>query len=154
MNHQPMKRFKIIYFDENDSKHSKIFRALNEDNAIEQAKQWLLYNTTYQLAMIHDCIELKQRKIKMKTLTKHQQKNLRIYDNNGKTFDQYTAVYMDQPERQDGIYAARGMSEFPFDPQGFGIYCTAMPGRHLGKRIKFEDCPIDVQKCILQDLED
>lgn len=47
-------------------------------------------------------------------------KNIRFYDNNGKTFDRYTVVYMDQPEYQAGTYAARGMSEYPFYPQGFG----------------------------------
>lgn len=38
-------------------------------------------------------------------------------------------------------------------PQGFGCSTIAVPGRHLGKRIKFDDCPPDVKKCILQDLE-
>jgi hypothetical protein len=79
-------------------------------------------------------------------------KNVRIYDNGGKTMDRYTAVYMDQPENRHNTFTARGMSENPFHPQGFGCSCTAMPGRHLGKRIKFEDCPKDVQKLILQDL--
>lgn len=81
-------------------------------------------------------------------------KNVKIYDNGGKTIDRYTAVYMSQPEAyKPGLFFARAMSQHPFDPQGFGQFCTAMPGRHLGKRIKFEDCPIDVQKCILQDLD-
>jgi hypothetical protein len=52
---------------------------------------------------------------------------IRIYDNGGKTFDRFTAVYMDHPERagfyKTGLYAARGMSENPFHPQGFGQFC-------------------------------
>lgn len=81
-------------------------------------------------------------------------KNVRIYDNGGKTLDRYTAVYMNHPEYMAGSYAARGMSERPFHPQGFGQFCIAMPGRHLGKRIKFEELPKDCQKLVLQDLGD
>lgn len=77
-------------------------------------------------------------------------KNVRIYDNGGKTFDRYTAVYLDQPENR-GLYAARGMSEYPFHPMGFGQYCAAMLGRHLGKRITFEDLPPDCQRLVLDD---
>jgi hypothetical protein len=79
-------------------------------------------------------------------------KNVRIYDSGDKFIDRYTAVYMDQPEYRPGEFAGRGMSTHPFDPQGFGCSCVVQPGRHLGKRIKFEDCPPDVQKCILQDI--
>ncbi|MBX3018002.1 MAG: hypothetical protein KF767_08940 [Bdellovibrionaceae bacterium] len=79
-------------------------------------------------------------------------KNVRIYDNGGKTFDRYTAVYMDQPEYQPGTFAARGMSTNPFSPQGFGCSCVASPGRHLGKRIKFEELPPDCQRLVLQDI--
>ncbi len=80
--------------------------------------------------------------------------NIRCYDNGGKTFDRYTVVYMNQPERERGLYAAIGASEEPFHPMGFGQHCTAMPGRHLGRRIAFEDLPQDVQKMVRMDLED
>jgi hypothetical protein len=79
--------------------------------------------------------------------------NIRIYDNGGKTIDRYTVVYMDEPEHKPNTFNARGMSEHPFHPQGFGCSCTAMPGRHLGKRIKFEQLPTDCQKLIKQDLD-
>ena len=79
--------------------------------------------------------------------------NIRIYDNNGKTYDRYTVVYMNEPENGFKTYAARAMNAYPFHPQGFGQYCTAMPGRHLGKRIKFEELPKDCQKLVLQDLK-
>jgi hypothetical protein len=79
-------------------------------------------------------------------------KNIRCYDNGGKTLDRYTVVYMNEPEHSPETFAARGMSERPFHPQGFGQYCIAMPGRHLGKRIKFEELPADCQKLVLQDL--
>lgn len=80
--------------------------------------------------------------------------NIRIYDNGGKTCDRYTVIFMDCPEYQPGTYAAVGMNERPFHPQGFGQHCTAMPGRHLGRRIKFEDLPPDCQKLVLADLKD
>jgi hypothetical protein len=80
-------------------------------------------------------------------------KTIRIYDNGGKTFDRYTAVYMGWPEGC-GLYAARGMSEHPFHPQGFGQFCAAMPGRHLGKRIAFAELPTDCQRLIQSDLDE
>lgn len=76
----------------------------------------------------------------------------RIYDNNGKTIDRYTAVYMDRP-LFDGCYASAAMSDKPFHPQGIGQHGPSTPGRHLGKRIKFEQLPKDCQKLVLQDLE-
>ena len=54
-----MHKFRIIYFDDNDDRRSKIFTALNSDDAIGQAMRWLLYNTTFQLGTIHDCIKMK-----------------------------------------------------------------------------------------------
>lgn len=77
---------------------------------------------------------------------------LKIYDNGGKTMDRYTVVFMDLPERDHNTYSALGMSVDPF--QGFGQHCTAMPGRHLGKKIKFQDLPMDCRKCVWQDLEE
>lgn len=80
-------------------------------------------------------------------------KNVRIYDNGGKSFDRYTAVYMHRPERT-GCYECRGMSRWPTHPQGYGMYGSAMPGRHLGKRIRFEELPEDCQKLVLSDLKE
>lgn len=79
-------------------------------------------------------------------------KNLRIYDNGGKTIDRYTVLFMDQPEHQHNTFSALAMDSTPFHPQGFGQHCTAMPGRHLGRRIEFKDLPTDCQKLVLQDL--
>jgi len=79
-------------------------------------------------------------------------KQVRIYDNGGKTVDRYTVVYMEQPEHQHNTYSARGMCAHPFSPQGFGCSTVATPGRHLGKRIAFEALPADCQRLITQDL--
>lgn len=79
---------------------------------------------------------------------------IRIYDNGGKTFDRFTAVYMQCPEKQPNTFEAVGMSERPYAPQGFGQHCTAMPGRHLGKRIKLSELPKDCQLLVLRDLKE
>lgn len=80
-------------------------------------------------------------------------RDVRIYDNGGETLDRYTAVYMNLPEHNNQ-FSAVGMSENPFSPQGFGQHCTATVGRHLGKRIKFNDLPKDCQRLIQQDIDD
>lgn len=72
--------------------------------------------------------------------------DIRIYDNDGKTFDRYTVIYMDSPENRSGIFAAVGMSANPFHPQGFGQHTSAMPGPHLGRRIHFDELPEDCRK--------
>ena len=77
---------------------------------------------------------------------------IRCYDNGGKTFDRYTVVYMAEPERATGIFAAVGMSSKPFHPQDFGQHCTAMPGKHLGKRVPFDSLPNDCQRLVTRDL--
>jgi len=78
--------------------------------------------------------------------------NIRCYDNGGKTADRYTVIYMNEPEKAPNTFAARGMSAHPCDPQGIGMMCTAMPGRHLGKRIEFEELPKDCQWLVKADL--
>ena len=79
--------------------------------------------------------------------------SIRIYDNGGKSFDRYTAVFMNQPER-DGCFAALGMSEEPFHPQGYGMHVSAMPGRHLGRRIRLADLPADCRRFITNEHEE
>jgi hypothetical protein len=79
---------------------------------------------------------------------------IRCYDNGGKTFDRYTVVYMDDPERAVGAYSAVGMNAHPFHPQGYGQHCIAMPGKHLGRRVPFAYLPADCQRLVLRDLEE
>lgn len=74
-----------------------------------------------------------------------------IYDNGGKTFDRFSVIFKNERER-NGLYGCRGMSEHPFHPQGFGQWCMAMPGRHLGKKIVFSGLPPDCQQLVLSDL--
>lgn len=78
-------------------------------------------------------------------------KHIRIYDNGGQTADRYTVVYMDEPERQPGMFACLGMNAYPFHPQGIGMHSTAMPGPHLGKRIGWDALPEDCKRAVIQD---
>lgn len=77
---------------------------------------------------------------------------MRIYDNNGKSVDRYTVVFMDTPETNDTYYAL-GMSAYPFHPQGIGLHCSAMPGKHLGKLITFDQLPKDCQTLVNREFE-
>lgn len=83
---------------------------------------------------------------------------LRCYDNGGKTCDRYTIVpprwAKEERERQPGLFTAIGASERPFHPQGFGQHSAAMPGPHLGKRIRWDELPPDVQKFARQSFPD
>ena len=63
-----------------------------------------------------------------------------IYDNEGKSFDQYTVVFMKERHR-DGTYNCLGMSKNPESLLGFCQHSTAVVGDHLGKRIRLEDLP-------------
>lgn len=76
---------------------------------------------------------------------------IRCYDNGGKSADRYTVVYMDAPERA-GLFQCLGMDHGPFHPQGIGVHSSAMPGRHLGRRVLLSTLPPDCQRAVLQDL--
>jgi len=73
---------------------------------------------------------------------------VKVYDNRGATCDRYTVILNAQSD-----YV--GMSSKPFDPQGFGQHGEGcLPGKHLGKRIKFEELPEDCKKLVRRDLLD
>lgn len=89
---------------------------------------------------------------------------IKIFDNGGKTYDRYTCIFtkksiISKEDRKH--YGTRfmfvGMSCNPFAPQGFGQHGELAPqhiGKHLGKRIKFEDLPEDCKKLVIQDYKD
>jgi hypothetical protein len=43
------------------------------------------------------------------------------------------------------LWSAIASNHEPFHPQGIGMSATALPGHHLGKRVKWDDLPADVQ---------
>lgn len=76
---------------------------------------------------------------------------LRIYDNGGRTLDRYTIL----PPRWATAYRYNGPENWGA-PWGWACICssasghfsgheTATPGRHLGRRIHWQDLPADVQ---------
>lgn len=79
---------------------------------------------------------------------------IELYDNNGATADRYTAVFLEQEERKPGHFVALSMDEKPFHPQGIGQHTSAMPGPHLGKRIRLTDMPPDCRKLVLAELDE
>lgn len=76
---------------------------------------------------------------------------VKCYDNNV-SYDRYTAVF----PKIDGVWQYIAMNETPFHHCGFGQHgeLRQPPGKHLGKRIKFEDLSSDCQKLIRQDLQE
>lgn len=102
-------------------------------------------------------------------LSSRRNKLVRFYDNGGQTADRYTAVYL-KPALYDKsirsyIYWHRFMSDHPTSPQGVGtsgenasVPLDRVPApigrKHsiLGKRILFQDLPLDVQRCVIDDL--
>ncbi len=79
---------------------------------------------------------------------------VRIYDNGGKTWDRFTVIFETLPRERDGCYQARGMSENPY--HGFGQWCAARPGRHLGRRITADQMAMIApmaEKLLYEDLD-
>lgn len=84
----------------------------------------------------------------MKAITARYGTVLRCYDNGGDTLDRYTIIPprwagRDYRERS-GAWCAIGASEHPF--HAYGQHCSAAPGPHLGRRVRWADLPEDVQR--------
>lgn len=78
---------------------------------------------------------------------------VKVYDNGGRSFDRYTAVYVGQP-CGGGLFEARSLSHNPLGPQGFNQFTEVADGSHLGKRVPLNALPDDVQRAIYLDLTD
>jgi hypothetical protein len=99
---------------------------------------------------------------------------IRCYDNGGVdkggSADRYTVCFTSKAGSRNGEYSYRAMSEYPFHPQGIGLWCSSsnhhcdvnkwgfapMIGRknHLGTRIPFSALPADCQKLVLRDYKE
>ena len=81
----------------------------------------------------------------------------RIYDlgPNG-AIDRYTVAFKGYRHQRHGmIYPYLASSANPFHPQGFGQHGESfyfVTGKELGKRVRFEDVPVQVQQFILQSI--
>ncbi len=75
-----------------------------------------------------------------------------VYDNDGESLDRYTLV-LDEPDAwTPGCYAGLGLSYNPGDLQGFSQFGVVKPGGHLGRLIKFNKLPLNVQKHAIERL--
>lgn len=89
---------------------------------------------------------------------------IRIFDNGGESFDRYTVIFTKKgiiSKENRKHFGQRfmyiGMSENPFHPQGFGQHGeleNPKGGKHLGKKIKFENLPEDCKKLVIDDYQD
>jgi hypothetical protein len=68
------------------------------------------------------------------------------------TADKWTAV-LDSPEwnksARRGFKSMLGMSDHPNHPQGFSQFTEGQEGRHLGKKVPWEDVPENIRKHII-----
>lgn len=81
---------------------------------------------------------------------------IRVWDNGGRSYDQYTVVFT-KKSLAPGIFMYIGMSDNPCSPMGFGQHGELHQkhqGKHLGKRIKFSDLPVDCQRVVIDDYKD
>ena len=76
----------------------------------------------------------------------------RIYDAGDAVADRYTVAFKGYRLAGGGmVYPYLASSDNPFHPQGFGQHGESrifLTGRHLGKRVRFEGLPLQVQQFI------
>lgn len=87
---------------------------------------------------------------------------LAIYDNPAFA-DRFTVIYAEPVTGSDYCnmwLGYRGMSEYPFHPQGVGMYgemtapnAAAFRYRERHRAAKWSSLPPDVRRCVLQDLQ-
>jgi hypothetical protein len=72
-------------------------------------------------------------------------KNISFYDNGGKTFDRITVIFNDSKRAtKDGyVYDCLACSH---SGSGFFQHSDAMKGKHLGKKVSFDNLSPELQK--------
>ena len=82
-------------------------------------------------------------------------KIIACYDNGGKTIDRYTIVFDTKHDVQGKYNECLGLSKGDEDGFfGFSQFCSCTLGRHLGKKLKFEQLPEHVQKHVKARIEE
>jgi hypothetical protein len=80
----------------------------------------------------------------------------RIYDAGDKFVDHYTIAFKGYYLPGYGmIYPYLSSSDAPYHPGGVGLHGesrTFMKGRHLGKRVRFEELPAQVREFITDNI--
>lgn len=85
---------------------------------------------------------------------------IRIYDNGGKTFDRYTAVFAGNFKDRDGQCFVLSLSSNPKSSQGVNMFdifdhiIDYPTYSHLGKKITFNDLPDDCKDIVISDYFD
>lgn len=81
-----------------------------------------------------------------------------IYDVGDDSYaDRYTVLFSKKsfPDVSNPKYVmSLGMSSSPTHPQGVSQWGEALPGSHLGKKIKWSDLPDNVRKHVIDRLKD
>ena len=80
---------------------------------------------------------------------------IKVYDNEGRSFDQYTVIYMHKCnyDKRTGEWDALDMSKNPYF--GVGSHCgIANPGVYLGKRILYRDLPKECKQVVRDDIRE
>lgn len=64
--------------------------------------------------------------------------------------DRYTVIFTEKHTNCEGktYHTSVGMSNNPTHPQGFYQHSDCIPGRHLGKKIKWLDLPEECRNAI------
>ena len=77
--------------------------------------------------------------------------NITIYDNGGKSYDRITVIFNDRKRvTKDGVlYECISASE---TGNGFYQHSEGMKGRHLGKKITFDQLSLPLQNKLLIEL--
>ena len=74
---------------------------------------------------------------------------LRCYDAGERYADRYTIIppRWSKEYRYRGAWQAIGANAEPFHPLGIGYHCeVATPNPGIGKRVRWDDLPVDVQR--------
>lgn len=70
-------------------------------------------------------------------------------------YDNYTIAFKGCRSQRGMVYPYLGCNDAPFHPQGIGYHGESerfLTGKSLGKRVRFESLPEQVQRFILQSI--
>lgn len=81
-------------------------------------------------------------------------KNVKVFDNKGKTFDRFMVIFTEHYEIITGekFYQGLGMSTNPTASNGFLMEASVPMGNHLGKSIAFSRLPDECKQVVLKKL--
>lgn len=88
-------------------------------------------------------------KTKTKRGPKKPQEVVAMYDK-PKYADRYTFLTSEPSGTTPGMYMSLGTSRNPDDPQGISMFGDAVPGSHLGRKMRWSDVPLNVRKHVVR----